>query len=171
MKSAERKKIGIILAVLMVVAVSVALIIPHFLDLNRYNERITTELEKAMGGKVTLGHLSWGISNGVWLEADGFTTRGATVFPGDLDLSHLYARVSLLPLLSKKVVVDKLLLENPLVALNLAPSQTQGKKAPPTAADTTASDHKKSSAGSPLPVKYESNSWRFKTVGFDWRTP
>ena len=153
MQSTRRKKIGIILTVLLVVAVVAALIIPEFIDLNRYNGLITSELEKAMGGKVTLGHLSWGISNGVWLEADGFTTRGTTVFPGDADLSRLYARVSLLPLLSKKVVVDKLLLENPLVALNLAPSQAQGKKVPSAAVDTSASGDKKSSAGSPLPVE------------------
>ena len=75
------EKIGTILAVLVMVAVVAALIIPKYIDLNRYRPRITSELEKAMGGKVTLGHLSWGISNGVWLMADGFTSRGATVFP------------------------------------------------------------------------------------------
>ena len=146
MKSTKWKRIGIILSVLLVVAVAAALIVPKFIDLNRYNSLITSELEKAMGGEVTLGHLSWGISNGVWLMADGFASRGATVFPGSAELSRLYARVSLLPLLSKKVVVDKLLLENPLVALNLTPS---------TAADTTASDDKKSPVGSPLPVEIQ----------------
>ena len=111
MKSTRWKKVGIVLAVLMVVAIAAALIIPQFFDLNRYNGLITSELEKAIGGKVTLGHLSWGISNGVWLEADGFTSKGATSFPVDLDLSRIYAKVSILPLLSKKVVVDTLLLE------------------------------------------------------------
>ena len=51
------------------VAVTAALIIPKLIDLNRYKGLITSEIEKAMGGKVTLGHLSWGVSNGIWLEA------------------------------------------------------------------------------------------------------
>jgi uncharacterized protein involved in outer membrane biogenesis len=162
-KSTRWKKVGIVLAVLMVVAVAAALIIPQFFDLNRYNGLITSELEKAMGGKVTLGHLSWGISNGVWLQADGFTSKGATAFPGDLELSRIYTRVSILPLLSKKVVVDTLLLDKPVVAVNLAPSPPQRQKAAtepgsegsetPTAEDTSTPGGDLSSRGSPLPVE------------------
>jgi uncharacterized protein involved in outer membrane biogenesis len=162
-KSTRWKKVGIVLAVLLVVAIAAALIIPQFFDLNRYNGLITSELEKAMGGKVTLGHLSWGISNGVWLQADGFTSKGATAFPGDLDLSRIYAKVSILPLLSKKVVVDTLLLEKPVVAVNLAPSPPQGKReankpgsegsGTPTAEDTSTPGGDRSSRSSPLPVE------------------
>jgi len=128
-KSTRWKKIGIVVGVVLVVVIAAALIIPQFFDLNRYNGLITSELEKAMGGKVTLGPLSWGISNGVWLEAEGFTSKGATAFPGELDLSRIYAKVSILPLLSKKVVVDKLLLDKLVVAVNLAPSPPETKKA------------------------------------------
>jgi len=162
-KSTRWKKVGIVLAVLLVVAIAAALIIPQFFDLNRYNGLITSELEKAMGGKVTLGELSWGISNGVWLKADGFTSKGSTAFPGELDLSRIYAKVSILPLLSKKVVVDKLLLDKPVVALNLAPSPPEGKKAAtkpgsagsetPTAEDTSTPDDGPTSPSSPLPVE------------------
>jgi uncharacterized protein involved in outer membrane biogenesis len=116
-----------------------------------------------MGGKVTLGHLSWGISNGVWLKADGFTSKGATAFPGELNLSRIYAKVSILPLLSKKVVVDKLLLDKPVVALNFAPSPPEGKKAAtkpgsegsekPTTEDSPTSSDDPTSPSSPLPVE------------------
>jgi uncharacterized protein involved in outer membrane biogenesis len=116
-----------------------------------------------MGGKVTLGHLSWGISNGVWLEADGFTSKGATAFPGELDLSRIYAKVSILPLLSKKIVVDKLLLENPVVVVNLVSSPPEGKKAAtkpgsegsetPTAEDTSTPGGDPTSRSSLLPVE------------------
>lgn len=160
MKSTRWKKVGIILAVLAVVVVAAAIIIPQFLDLNRYNGLIKSELEKAMGGKVTLGHLSWGITNGVWLEADRFAVEGATAFPGDMDLSRIYAKVSILPLLSKRVVVDQLLLESPVVAVRLAPSTVQEKKtaskpdrAPPTRGDATSTSEEKGSASSPLPVE------------------
>ena len=145
MKSTRWKKVGIILAIIAVIVIAAALIVPRFLDLNRYNGLITSKLEAAMGGEVTLGRLSWGITNGVWLEADGFVLKGATRFPGEVNLSRLYAKVSLIPLLSKKVVIDKLLLQSPVVEMNLAPAPGEGKKVkskpggtPPTGGDTAA---------------------------------
>jgi uncharacterized protein involved in outer membrane biogenesis len=156
-KSTRWQKVGIILAILVLIVIAVALILPRFIDLNRYNGFITSHLEAATGGQLTLGHLRWGISRGVWLEADGFALKGATRFPGDVDLSRIYARVSVLPLLSRKVVVDELLLQSPVLAVNLASSQDKGKKpktkpdgAPPAGGDTGASVDK---ANSPLPVE------------------
>ena len=156
-KSTRWKKVAIILAVLAVIIIVVALIVPRFIDLNRYNGFITSQLEAATGGKVTLGPLNWGISNGVWLEADGFTLKEASRFPGEVDLSRIYAKVSVLPLLSKKVVVDELLLQSPVLAVSLATSPAQEKKvktkpggAPPAGGDTAASADKLSS---PLPVE------------------
>ncbi|UCG20736.1 MAG: AsmA family protein [Deltaproteobacteria bacterium] len=157
MKATRWKKIGIILAVLALVVIAAALIVPRFIDLNRYNGLITSKLEAATGGKVTLGALKWGITNGVWLEADGFALKGATSFPGDVDMSRLYAKVSVLPLLSKKVVVNELLLQNPVVGMDLAPSPKQEKRVrtkpgetTPTGADTAPSADKGSL---PLPVE------------------
>ena len=157
MKSTTWKKVGFILAVLAVIVIAAALIVPRFIDLNRYNGFITSQLEAATGGKVTLGPLSWGISNGLWLEADGFALKGSSRFPGDVDLSRIYAKVSILPLLSKKVVVDKLLLDSPVLAVNLASSSDKEKKvetkpprAPPTGVDITVPVGK---LGSPLPVE------------------
>jgi uncharacterized protein involved in outer membrane biogenesis len=127
-KSTRWKKVGIILAVLTVIVIAAALIVPRFIDLNRYNGFITSQLEAVTGGKVTLGPLNWGITNGVWLEADGFALKGATGFPGDVDLSRIYAKVSVIPLLSKKVVVDELLLQRPVLAVSFAPSQDKKEK-------------------------------------------
>lgn len=162
MNSTRWKKVGIVLAAVLAVVIATALIIPRFFDLNRYNGLVTSELEKAMGGKVTLGPLSWGISNGVWLEADGFSSKGATAFPGDLDLSRIYAKVSILPLLSKKVVVDKLLLERPVVEVNLAPPSPKGNKSAtkpgsegaekPTSEEGPTPGDGSTSPRSPLPV-------------------
>ena len=122
MKSKRWKKAGIIIAVLAVVVIAAALIIPRLIDLNRYKGRITSEVEKAVGGKVTLGHLTWGIANGVWLEADGFALKGATVFPGNVDLSRIYAEVWVLPLLSRRVVVKELLVEGTEIVISSKPT-------------------------------------------------
>jgi len=121
-KSKRWKKAGIIIAVLAVVVIAAALIIPRLIDLNRYKGRITSEVEKAVGGKVTLGHLTWGIANGVWLEADGFALKGATVFPGNVDLSRIYAEVWVLPLLSRRVVVKELLVEGTEIVISSKPT-------------------------------------------------
>ncbi len=157
MKSTRWKKIGTILAVLALVVIAAALMVPRFIDLNRYNGLITSKLEAATGGKVTLGPLKWGITNGVWLEADGFALKGATSLPGEVDMSRLYAKVSVLPLLSKKVVVNELLLQNPVVGMDLASSPKKEKKVrtepgetTPTRGDTAPSADKGSLS---LPVK------------------
>jgi uncharacterized protein involved in outer membrane biogenesis len=162
-RSIRWKKVGIVLAIVLVVMIAAALIIPQFFDLNRYNGLITSELEKTMGGKVTLGQLSWGISNGIWLEANGFSSKGGTAFPGEVDLSRIYAKVSILPLLSKKVVVDKLLLDKPVVAVNLASSPPAEKKAAakpssegsekPTSKDAPTPSDDSTSPRFPLPVE------------------
>lgn len=157
MKSEKWRKVGIIVAVVAVIVIAAALIVPGFFDLNRYNALITSQLEEAMGGEVTLGHLSWGISNGVWIETDGLALKGATGFTRNLDLSRVYAKVSILPLLSKKVVVKNLLLQNPVVEMNLAPSRDEEKKVktkpggtPSTGGDTVPSAEK---GKLPLPVE------------------
>ena len=149
MKSTRWKKVGTVLAVIAVIVIAAALVVPRFIDLNRYNALITSKLEATTGGEVTLGRLSWGITNGVWLEADGFALKGATRFPGEVNLSRLYAKVSLIPLLSKRVVIDKLLLQSPVVEMNLAPAPDDGKKVKsksggtlPTGGDTPTSADK-----------------------------
>jgi hypothetical protein len=156
-KATKWKKVGIIVAVLVVIVIAAALIVPRFIDLNRYNGFITSQLEAATGGKVTLGPLNWGISNGIWLEADGFALKEATSFPGEVDLPRIYAKVSIIPLLLKRVVVDELLLQNPFFQVNLASSPDQKKKVktepggtPSTVNQTAVSADK---PNSPLPVK------------------
>ena len=157
MKATKWKKVGIILAVLVLIVIAAALIVPRFIDLNRYNGFITSQLEAATGGKVTLGPLNWGISNGVWLEVDGFALKGAPSFPGEVDLPRIYAKVSIIPLLFKQVVVDELLLQNPFFQVNLTSSPDQKKKVKtepggtPSTGDQTAVAVDK--ASSPLPVK------------------
>jgi uncharacterized protein involved in outer membrane biogenesis len=97
------------------------IIVPKLLDLNRYNSLITKQVEKALGGKVRLGHISWGIAKGLYIEADGFSISNAPTFPLDLELSRIYAEVSPVPLLSKKVVIKELLLEGAMVKIRLEP--------------------------------------------------
>lgn len=121
MKSAARRKLVIVLGVLVLSALIAAVFLPKLLDPDRYHDRIVSELEKALGGKVRIGDISWGLLKGLWLEVDGVEITGASAFPLDFKLSRVYADVSILPLLKKKIVLNRLLLESPDVQLRLQP--------------------------------------------------
>ena len=121
MKFLKRKTLGIVLGAIAVLIAAAMIIVPKLLDLNRYNSLITKQVEKALGGKVRLGHISWGIAKGLYIEADGFSISNAPTFPLDLELSRIYAEVSPIPLLSKKVVIKELLLEGAMVKIRLEP--------------------------------------------------
>ena len=96
-----------------------------------------------------IGDISWGILKGLWLEVDGVEITGASAFPLDFKLSRIYADVSILPLLKKKIVLNRLLLESPDVRLRLQPGPQeaiQEQKAPAAGAKR---------AGIALPIEIE----------------
>jgi uncharacterized protein involved in outer membrane biogenesis len=149
MKPATRKKLAIALGVLVLSALIAGLLIPKLLDPDRYHNRIVSEIEKGLGGKVSIGDISWGILKGLWLEVDGVEITGASAFPLDFKLSRIYADVSILPLLKKKIVLNRLLLESPDVRLRLKPGPQeaiQEQKAPDAGAKR---------AGIALPIEIE----------------
>jgi len=125
MTPATRKKLAIALGVLLLSALIAGLLIPKLLDPDRYHNRIVEELEKALGGKVRIGDISWGVLKGLWLEVDGVEITGASAFPLDFKLSRIYADVSLAPLMKKKIVLNHLRLESPDVQLRLQPGPQQ----------------------------------------------
>ena len=101
MKTHTWKKLGIILGILALVLIIIGIVTPMLLDLNRYHGFIVSEVEKAVGGKVKLGRISWGIAHRIWLEVDGFSIIDASAFPGEVKLTHIYTRVSIPHLLTK----------------------------------------------------------------------
>jgi uncharacterized protein involved in outer membrane biogenesis len=149
MKPATRKKLATILGVLVLLGIMVTLLLPRLIDPNQYDRRIVSELEGALGGRVSIGHITWGILKGIWLEVDGFEITGASAFPMDFRLSRIRASVSLFPLLKKKIVLSHLGLESPDVRLRLQPGPqkpTQERKPLPSGTKP---------AGIALPVEIE----------------
>lgn len=139
------KKAGILIGTLSLVLIIIGIVTPKLLDLNRYHGFIVSEVEKAVGGKVKLGRISWGFTHRIWLEIDGFSIVGASVFHGDVELTRIYTRVSILPLLTKKIVVQNLQLQGTQVKFGLAPAQKERR---PQTVDTA-------STGVHLPVEIE----------------
>ena len=99
--------------------------------MNRYNGLIVSSLEKALGGKVRLGHIRWGISEDIWIEIDGFSVVGNTAFPVDFEIPHISGDVSILPLLSKKIIIEELLLKQPRVVVRLDRESQEETVSPP----------------------------------------
>jgi hypothetical protein len=125
-KKSRRKKLILFLCILMI-PVILALVIPRFIDPNRYNAFIVSEIQKRLGGTVRLGPITWGISNGIWFKVEGFSVVGATALPVDFELPFIKARISVIPLLSRKVVIKTLRLEAPLVNVRLEPARAARK--------------------------------------------
>jgi hypothetical protein len=122
MKARNRKKLLVSVCILGLVVVALIVILPKLLNLDRYRGFITSKIEQAVDGKVSLGHISWGISNGVWLETDRFSITESSIIPVDLDFPHVYAKISILPLLTKRLEVSELRLEGPKARVRLKPS-------------------------------------------------
>lgn len=145
MKTHTWKKLGIILGILALVLIIIGIVTPMLLDLNRYHGFIVSEVEKAVGGKVKLGRISWGIAHRIWLEVDGFSIIDASAFPGEVKLTRIYTSVSIPQLLTKRVVVKNLQLESSEVKFRLE-SETKNT-GPPTDSPKSAGVH--------LPVEIE----------------
>ena len=61
MKPTTRKKLAVLLGVLVLLGIIISVLLPSLIDPDQYHDRIVSQLEKAVGGKVSLGHVTWGI--------------------------------------------------------------------------------------------------------------
>jgi hypothetical protein len=121
-------------------------------------------MKEAIGGEVSLGHMSWGIANGVWIEVDGLSIIDAPDIPGDVKLSRIYANAAFLPLLTMKVVLKKVLIESPELKMRLEPgAATDDQDAKDD--DAVAADAK--SPGVKLPVEIEIGKLTVKIGRFE----
>src|SRR5882762_1409396 len=109
-------KVAAGLLVLLVIALLAA---PFFLDVNKYHDRIQTELQKKLGRQVSLGtmHLSlipfaFKVENAVIAEDPNFP-KGANF----AEAKELYVTAPLMPLLHGDVQIKSLELRQPKIEL------------------------------------------------------
>jgi hypothetical protein len=149
MPGRAKKRVVVIVATTAVLVLVAAVLVPRLLDLNRYRGRIVAELEELLGGEVTLGEISWGVSNGLWVKLHDITIQNATAVPLDLVLPETYVRVAIRPLFSKHVEVAKLQLNQASATIRLSPP---GDK---SGDDSTTPDSLSQGVQSPVPIKAE----------------
>ncbi|HWR14250.1 MAG TPA: AsmA family protein [Terriglobales bacterium] len=112
------RKLAIILVVVCVLIVLGLAIIPQFLDVNHYHDRIQAELQNRLGRPVSLGTMKLSLLppsltvNNVAIGED--PKFGAGPFA---KANSLYVRISLLPLLRKDIQIQALSLVNPDIQL------------------------------------------------------
>jgi uncharacterized protein involved in outer membrane biogenesis len=157
------RKVVVTLVVIIVVLVAAALIIPRFIDVNRYHDRIQAGLEKKLGRPVSLGQMhltmfppSIQVDNAVIGEDKSFDTGRPFA-----EAERLAISVQFWPLLRKQVEINSVELVRPRIEVvrngqgvwNFAslghPSEAEQAQpgAPPTAPQTKTAP----SAPSPQP--------------------
>src|SRR5262249_43241349 len=121
------KWIGIVVVVLVVLVVGAAVVLPQFISVDTYKDRLIAEVKSATGrdlkisGPVhlqVLPHLAIGAAQVSFSNAAGAQSKDM------MTLGSLEVEVELIPLLSKTVVVDRFVLKDPVIALGV---DKQGK--------------------------------------------
>ena len=138
------RKLWITIAVIVVLLVAAALIVPHLIDVNQYHAQIQAQLEKRLGRQVSLGNMglsmfppSFQVENATISEDSQFATGRPFATADKLAIS-----VKFWPLLRKELDVKSLELVRPHIELvrnaqgvwNFA---TLGQEAKPTPAQRT----------------------------------
>lgn len=120
MATSGMKKTGIVAAVVVAVLAVAALVAPSFVDWNRYKGDITGRIEEALGRRVTIGgDLSLALLPVPALSAKSVSLaniEGASS-PDMVTLDSLRVRLDPLPLLTGKVKVGSIILEQPVIRL------------------------------------------------------
>jgi AsmA protein len=146
------RKLGIAIAVIVVLLVAAALIVPHLIDVNQYHGQIQSQLEKRLGRHVTLGNMglrlfppAFDVENTIIAEDPRFASDRPFATADKLAVS-----VKFWPLLRKQLEVNSLELVHPHIELvrnaqgvwNFATlgqetKPTAAQKVPPQSAPTT----------------------------------
>ncbi|MFL6312132.1 MAG: AsmA family protein [Terriglobales bacterium] len=136
------RKLGIAIAVIVVLLIAAVLIVPHLINVNQYHGQIQSQLEKRLGRQVTLGNMAlrlfppaFDVENTTIAEDPHFNTGRPFASADKLAVS-----VKFWPLLHKQLEVNSLELVHPHIELvrnaqgvwNFA---TLGQESKPTAAE------------------------------------
>jgi uncharacterized protein involved in outer membrane biogenesis len=113
------RKLGIAIAVIVVLLIAAVLIVPHLINVNQYHGQIQSQLEKRLGRQVTLGNMglrlfppAFNVENTTIAEDPHFNTGRPFATADKLAVS-----VKFWPLLRKQLEVNSLELVHPHIEL------------------------------------------------------
>jgi uncharacterized protein involved in outer membrane biogenesis len=114
------KKVLIGIGVLLAALVAVALVVPNFVDLNRYKGQVTSQVRAVTGRDLAIaGDIELSVLPSIALEADDIRLSNAEgASAADMvALKALRVRVALLPLLGGDVQVESVILSEPVIEI------------------------------------------------------
>lgn len=113
------KKIGIVLAILLILVLLAAVLAPFMIDLDRYKGTILSKIKPYVPREVDFEHIELTVLSGFGAELRGLKVADNPAFSaGDfLQLEGLQVRVMLLPLLKKQIKIKKIILKRPVIRL------------------------------------------------------
>lgn len=109
------------LAVLLLIF-TVLVALPSFIELNRYKGKFETTLEKALQRPVKMGDIRLGLLFGPSLRVSDVAISDREEFGGQesVAMEEMEVRIALLPLLSRRIVVRKMVAHHPSIRLTIA---------------------------------------------------
>jgi AsmA protein len=113
------KRLLIVIGSLLVITVAAAAILPSLLNVNRYHDRIQTELRTTLGRQVQLGQMNLGLLPPAFKVQNAVIGEDPKYDSGMpfAQTAELNVRIKLMPLLSKQVQVESLTMVRPKVEL------------------------------------------------------
>jgi len=108
---------GILLLIVGTLVVSLAFFLPYLLDVNSYRDEILASLQKSLNRKVTFSRGAFTWHFGPSFDFDGITVKEPDNSADFLTAGRITVRLSLLPLLEKRVVVHDISLEGANIRL------------------------------------------------------
>lgn len=117
--SKRAKKVLIVLASIVVLLVIVGLVVPHLIDMNWVRDLIAKQAQSALGRNVKLGEVQLRLIPSIRVSLTGLEVAESEEFGAEpfVKMDRLYVKVKLIPLLSKRVVIDRLVLMNPAISI------------------------------------------------------
>ncbi len=113
------KKILLGMGALLVLLVVLAILLPFIIDLNKYQDRYRPLIEDALNRKVSLTDMRLTILPRLGVRIAGFTVMDDSAFSAGAfaSLTALDVGVKLLPLLTGRVEVEEITLQDPVITV------------------------------------------------------
>ncbi len=117
--SSRRKKYVIAGAAFLAVLAVLVLVVPRLVDVNRYRSQVAAALERATGKPARIGHLKLTLFPHLAIQVDNFVMENPKGFPaGDFfKAQRIYALLEARPLWNRKIVIQSLIVEGPVIHL------------------------------------------------------
>ncbi len=140
MSSKGKKRLIIAACVVGVLAILCLWVVPKLVDLNRYRPQVEALLEKETGKPAHIGHLQLTVFPYLSVQVDNFVLGNPPGFPaGDfVNTRRIYARVDAGALWDRKIVINSLVIEAPVIHLLSSPDGHWNFENPPTPATAAA---------------------------------